>query len=94
MTWRKCGLICALLWLPIIGIATKSMLQSLGSGYAAKAECPSPSEGPCVAPTIICDGVTDNAPAIRAAIDELVAVDGGVVMLPQCDKLVIGSQLF
>ena len=87
MTWRKCGLICALLWLPIIWVASNSMLSSLAPNYVAKAECPAPpQEEPCLAPTIVCDGYTDNAPALQAAIDELVAFGGGVLMLPNCDK--------
>ena len=46
-------------------------------------------------PPIVCDGVTDNQPAIQAAIDALEAElpPGGSVLLPACDKIAIRSTI-
>jgi hypothetical protein len=48
-------------------------------------------------PAIVCDASTDNAPAIQAAINAIAAASpnqGGVVVLPNCAKIAIASELY
>jgi hypothetical protein len=79
----------------LLALALLASLLLPASGHAQIGGGAIPSTLPTVSPAINCNGTTDNAPAIQAAItqSEALSPSGAVIQLPPCNQIAIATNL-
>ena len=76
-------------------VAVFAALAVLATVAHAEYSGPPPSNLPQLNPAIVCDGTTDNAASIQAAINQIEALSppGGTINLPPCNQIAVASNL-